>query len=607
MHLIKKNIHLFVCLFLVIGTFLVYWQVHTFDFVNYDDTDYVQQNPSVQDGFTLDSIVWAFTTVHASNWHPVTWLSHMMDCQLFGLDAGSHHLINLFFHIANTLLLFSIFRKMTGCLWQSAVVATLFALHPMHVESVAWISERKDVLSTFFGFLTIQAYIRYVNRPGVFIYCLVLMFLALGLMSKPMLVTLPFVLLLFDFWPLKRFGDPESFRFFRLNKKHLVLIWEKVPFFILVFLSSIITFLAQKHGGAVQSLENIAFYERLANALVSYISYLIKLVLPVNLSFMYPYTGIAPVWMLAGAVFIITVTTIAAFLAARRYPYVLVGWLFYLGTLVPVIGLVQVGMQSMADRYTYVPFIGIFIIAAWLVFDITNKSKLRDLWLSGLIAIFLPVMVIFSWQQVGVWKNSITLFEHAINATSGNFTAHYNLANVLARQGRTEEAVSHYLGALKINPDDADAHNNLANTRLNAGDTKEAITHYLEALKIKPDYEGTHFNLGIAFDKLGQTEDAIRHYLNTLKTNPHLAQAHYKLGNANHKLRNFKKAEKHYSLAVQINPELERAYYNLGVTRFQQGDADGAVAAFKKALKINPDFEAAKKSLRKAISSQQHH
>ncbi len=334
-----------VCLFLIVATLVVYWQMQHHDFVNFDDGKYVAENRHVQNGLTSESIFWAFTTAHGGNWHPLTWLSHMLDCRLFGLNPGRHHLTNLFFHIANTLLLFVVFRRMTGSLWQSAFVAALFALHPSHVESVAWISERKDVLSTFFWMLTMWGYIRYVDHLSVHRYLLVILFFVLGLMSKPMLVTLPFVLLLLDYWPLNRLpiNPPGTMDKFQQKSVALRLVWEKVPLFVLVALSSAVTFHAQKHGGLVVSLDNIPFKARVANAVVAYVKYIGKMIYPVKLAAIYPHLEMLPWWQIAGACLLLVIISFSAIRVFRQRPYVAVGWLWYLGTLVPVIGLVQVG------------------------------------------------------------------------------------------------------------------------------------------------------------------------------------------------------------------------------------------------------------------------
>ena len=376
-----------VCLFLIITTFAVYWQVHNHDFINLDDDLYITENDQVQKGLSRESVVWAFTTTHAANWHPLTWLSHMVDFQLYGLNPKGHHLTNVFFHLLNTLLLFFVLQRMTGALWRSGFVAALFALHPLHVESVAWVAERKDVLSTLFWLLTIWAYTWYVERPRRTRYLLTLLTFTLGLMAKPMLVTLPFVLLLLDYWPLGRFQVGQldtalsapgqaSLSTRSVWSQTLRLIWEKAPFFALAAASSIVTFLVQKGGGAVRPWERFPITIRIANGLVSYVKYMGKMIWPSDLAVFYPHPGASlPIWQAVAAGLLLLSISIAAIRLAKNHPYLAVGWLWYLGTLVPIIGFVQVGGQALADRYTYVSLIGLFIIIAWGVSDIVAKWR----------------------------------------------------------------------------------------------------------------------------------------------------------------------------------------------------------------------------------------
>ena len=441
-----------VCLFLVIGILAVYWQVGNHEFVNYDDKDYITENQHVQAGLTLKSIAWAFTSTYASNWHPLTWLSHMLDCEIYGLNPRGHHFTNVFFHILNSILLFLIFKRMTGAFWKSAFVAALFAIHPLHVESVAWAAERKDVLSTFFCMLTMGAYILYVENQGIKKYLLTVLLFTLGLMAKPMLITLPFVLLLLDYWPLGRFNK---------RSPALQLIWEKIPLFVLTAVSSIVTFLVQQK--AMSSLEVFPITARIFNALVSYLSYIVKMIWPFHLAIFYPYPGMPPVWQIAGACLLLVFISCIAIRTVRRYPYFAVGWLWYLGTLVPVIGLVQVGLQSMADRYTYIPLTGIFIIIAWGIPDLIAKWRYKKIGLFITTTTLISILMICTWSQVGCWRNSITLFSHAINVTENNSVAHNNLGSAFADQGKASETIKHYAEALRIDPMYADAHYNLGN------------------------------------------------------------------------------------------------------------------------------------------------
>ena len=412
-----------------------------FSFVNYDDPQYVTANYDVQAGLTFESIRWSFTATHANNWHPLTWLSHMLDCQIYGMNPGHHHMTNVLFHILNTLLLFFIFKRISESIWKSAFVAALFALHPLHVESIAWVAERKDVLSTFFWMLTLWSYAGYVERPRLDKYLLLILFYILGLMAKPMLVTLPFVLLLLDYWPLKRFHlkssdneNPEVQRTFYFG-----LILEKIPLFLLSAASGIVTYLVQKSSGAVSSLDAIPFHDRIANALVSYVVYIGKMIWPHNLAVLYPYPRSIALWKIVGAGLLITLITVLVLRLLRSKPYLAVGWLWYLGTLVPVIGIVQVGSQAMADRYTYVPLIGIFIMITWGISDWVSKRHYRRFGLFMVTAVILSLLMITSRLQVKYWSNSVMLFDHAIDVTGENSTAQLNLGEALAEQGNIEK------------------------------------------------------------------------------------------------------------------------------------------------------------------------
>ncbi|MBU4345666.1 MAG: tetratricopeptide repeat protein, partial [Proteobacteria bacterium] len=614
-----------VCLFLVLTVLAVYWQVGDHEFVNYDDNDYITENQQVQAGLTLKSIAWAFTSTHASNWHPLTWLSHMLDCQIYGLNPRGHHFTSVFFHILNSILLFLIFKRMTGAFWKSAFVAALFALHPLHVESVAWAAERKDVLSTFFWMLTTGAYILYVENPGIKKYLLTILLFTLGLMAKPMLITLPFVLLLLDYWPLGRFQvrkpeaaqrseekpqkDTKSKK--RKSRKGsaknavqakkttrsdcqwslvLKLIQEKIPLFVLAAVSSVVTFFVQQSGGAVESLDALPLAVRISNSIVSYINYIIKMILPHNLAVLYPHPGMPPVWQVAGACLLLVFISFIAVKTLRRYPYFAVGWLWYLGTLVPIIGLVQVGLQSMADRYTYIPLTGIFIIIAWGIPDLVAKWRYKKEGLAAASAILLSILMALTWFQLRHWANSITLFKHAINITANNSVAHNNLGNALKDQGKISEAIKHFTEALRIKPDYVFAHNNLGNALKDQGKISEAIVHYYEALRINPDFGLAHNNLGNVLADQGKISEAIKHYTEALRINPNHADAHYNLGNVLFKEKKVDEAIGHYYEALRIKPNHARAHNNLGSAFVQQGRISEAIKHYTEALRIRPDF-----------------
>jgi len=564
-----------ICFILVIVILAVYWQVKDHKFINYDDNVYITDNPQVQLGFTSKTVRWAFTTAQAGNWHPLTWLSHMMDCRLFGLNPGGHHLTSVFLHIMNSILLFLALRWATSAIWPSALVAGLFAIHPLHVESVAWVAERKDVLSTFFSFSTILAYINYAKRPRKRNYLLVLLLFTLGLTAKPMLVTIPFLLLLLDYWPLDRFqlsreyGSPDnetgkSLEPGREKLPPLKLIGEKLPMFILSGISCVITLWAQEKAGAMSGLEIVPLKWRIGNALVSYVSYIGKMIWPQHLAVFYPHPqNSLPIWqaVLAG-LFLITLSIIFV-RQAPRHKYGLVGWLWYLGTLVPVIGLVQVGEQAMADRYTYVPLIGLFIIIAWGLADLGDKSRRRLNLLTVSVISLLILLALCSWKQARLWKNSVGVFEHALKATTNNYVAHYTLGNALALKGNLGGAMIHYNEALRMKPNHSEVHNNLGNALALQGNLAGAVAHYKESLRISSRQGNTHRNLGVALDRQGEYKEAMGHYLEALQLNPQDAQSHNNIGVTLAEQGKLEEAIAHFSEAVRINPKFTEAQRNL--------------------------------------------
>nr|NIQ74795.1 tetratricopeptide repeat protein [Gammaproteobacteria bacterium]NIQ90679.1 tetratricopeptide repeat protein [Deltaproteobacteria bacterium] len=451
---------LIICLVLILATSAVYWQVTGHDFVDLDDNVYVYENSHVQDGVTLDSIIWAFTTTSIAYWHPMTWLSLMVDHELYGLNSSGYHLTNLLVHTISTLLLFLVLKRMTGAPWRSAFVAALFALHPLNVESVAWVAERKNVLSTFFWMLTIWGYARYVERPGINRYLLVLLVFGLGLMAKPMLVTLPCVLLLLDYWPLGRFQlgqfgkeAKEQLPTFENQTSHWSqpsrLVLEKVPFLVLSVVSIYLSSLSVKRLGIVITTDAVPMSLRVANALVSYVGYIGKMIWPANLAVFYPPPEIVPGWQVAAAGLLLVFVSILVIRAVRLRPYLAVGWLWYLGTLAPVIGLVRAGLwPHMADRFAYVPLIGLFIMISWGVPEVVARWHYRKIGLATTGAALLSVLMVTTWLQVRYWKNGTRLFEHTLDVTSNNYVAHYTLGNALDRKGRTDDAIKHYQEAL---------------------------------------------------------------------------------------------------------------------------------------------------------------
>jgi len=588
-------------LFLIVVILAAFEQVRTCAFINLDDNVYVTDNRHIQDGLTIQGVTWAFTTIHGGHWHPLTWLSHMLDCQLYGLKPSGHHLTNLAFHIANTLLLFLVLKRMTGALWRSCFVAVLFALHPLRVESVAWVAERKDVLSTFFWMLTMWAYIRYVERPKLHRYMLTLLFFALGLTSKPMLVTLPFVLLLLDYWPLGRFQlspssmNPKSPSSKPINTNDQIsmalrLIREKAPFFLLSALLSILTVFTVQQGGGVKSWEIYPLQTRVANALVSYVSYIEKMIWPRHLAVFYPYPEAFPLWKVGGGVFFLIFLTFLAIRAARKYPYLAVGWFWYIGTLVPVIGLVQDGMQAMADRFTYVPLIGLFIMITWSVTDILAGWRYRRIVLPISAGILLSILMIVTKLQVQHWQNSITLFIHSLDVTSNNSLVHNNLGAALGGQGRIQEAIAHYTEALRIRPDYAEAHINLGSALMRQGKIQEAVAHFTEALRIRPDSAEAQNNLGSALMRQGKIQEAIAHFTEALRISPDHPGVHYNLGVVLQGQGKIQEAIMHFAEAVRIRPGYEIAHNNLGVALVGEGRIQEGIAHFAKAVQVKPDY-----------------
>ncbi|MCK5784871.1 MAG: tetratricopeptide repeat protein, partial [Desulfobacterales bacterium] len=545
---------------------------------------------------SLESLRWAVTSTYATNWHPMTWLSHILDVQLYGMAPGSHHLTNVLFHVANALMLFLVFRRMTDGLWRSAFVAALFALHPLHVESVAWVAERKDVLSTFFWLLTMWCYARYAERPGTKRYIPVVLFFILGLMSKPMLVTLPFILLLMDYWPLKRFQSGQS------GVRNLV--FEKVPLFALSAAASAVTFFAQHSGGAVKPIYVYPLTDRVANAFISYMAYLGKMIWPCHLAVLYPYPQFFPWWQTAGAfLFLVSVSVLVIRTVGKR-PYLAAGWLWYIGTLIPVIGLVQVGEQAMADRYTYIPLIGIFIMIAWGTPDLLSKWRHKKAGLAVLGTIVLLIMTVVTHFQLRYWTNSITLFEHAIHVTSNNYIMCTNLGSHLLHQGKLSEATKLYNKAVQIKPDYMCSRFNLGAALAMQGKYAEAIRHYNEALRINPGFAGAHYNMAAALKNQGNVDEAINHLSEAVRLNPRYAERRSNLGNDLAKHSKADETISHFSDASGIVSDSAKAHFMLGNVLLGNGKTREAVIRFQEALRIENNFAEAHTNLGYALHTQ---
>ena len=581
----------------VVGLFL---PATRHDFITYDDPVYVTQNDHVTGGLTWANFRWAFQSVEASNWHPLTWLSHMADCQLYGLQPGGHHLTSVLLHALNAALLFVVLRKMTASTWRSFFVAALFALHPLHVESVAWIAERKDVLSTAFMMLTIWAYghrlqlIRAGTSGAGRFYGLALLFFALGLMSKPMLVTLPCVLLLLDYWPLNRW-DESSF------VKRWALLGEKIPFFALSVASGAITFIAQRKGGAVASLEDFTWPVRVSNALLAYCRYLGKCLVPQKLAVFYPnFADQAPLWKTSLAALLLVVVTVAAVTLFRRRRYVMVGWLWFLGMLVPVIGLVQTGGQTMADRYTYVPLIGIFIIATWAITDLAVAWSLRPRWLGFAGGLVLVGCAALTTRQLGFWKNNLTLFRHATAVTAENYVAHANLFIALAKTSPAEakvelEEMKRILGSFA----ETFEKKGIALAQI-PGREEEAIKEFRTAIRIMRDIPGPHFNLGVMLARRPDLRaEAIEELRAALRLRHDFADAHYSLALLLSEIRGRESESIYeYQTAIHFNPGSYQAHFNLGLLLMDiPGRKNEALDHFQSALSARPDLVQAREMI----------
>ena len=600
---------------LVAAIFAVYSQVRSYGFVNLDDPLYVSDNNFVSSGLSARGFAWAFNSAGVDNWFPLTWLSHMADVQLFGMHSGWHHLTNVLLHALATILLFAALKRLTGARWPSAFVAMLFALHPLHVESVAWIAERKDVLSACFWFLTIWCYARYAERPGTGRYLLVLAAFAGGLMSKPMIVTLPFVLLLLDIWPLRR--GPR--------------LWEKAPLLGMAAAGSLMTFQIQRHFGAVIALATASVGSRIENALISYVAYIGSMFWPVDLAVLYPYPRTSHPAEALGAVLVLAAISTVVVRQFRSRPYLAVGWCWYLGTLVPVIGLVQVGLQARADRYMYVPMVGLSIMLAWGAAEvIARRPGTKTPLLAAGAAVAVGCLAV-TWFQIQYWASSYTLFRHAAEVTSDNYVMHNNLSNIYLGQGRNEDARAEALESLRINPAYLQAHVNLGSALSRMGQTRDAEMEYRraieldssnaeahvglgavlalggrtpdalqemrEAIRLEPGYADARFNMGKLLAGMGRNEEAISQFAVVIKLQPGNANAHYEMARALAAQGMMEDAASEFSIQAQLRPNDANAQFNIGLALARIGKLDDAIAHFTEALRLNPNFEAARTNM----------
>jgi len=604
-----------VCLFLALVVLAVFGQTAHFEFVNYDDDLNVYENPAVEKGLSAHMVGWAFSHAQVFNWIPLTTLSHALDCQLFGLHAGGHHLVNVFWHAANAALLFLVLRQMTGSLWRSAFVAALFAIHPLRAESVAWVSERKDVLSAFFFLLTIGAYVRYVRKRCGSQYLVVVLFFALGLLAKGMLVTLPLLLLLLDYWPLGRMKGthPPSLKRWRTGMAESgeqrspgVPFWglvkEKIP--LLALSAGACLAAALVPGLIITDAQRIPVFERIGNALVSYVVYLRQMVFPAGLALCYPTAPNGPVkWEVCLAFGLLGAISTLVVVCRKKRPYLLAGWLWYLGMLLPVIGIIQISSGTAhADRYTYLPGIGLALAGTWAVGDWSAGWKYRRVVLGALMMAAIGALVVCAHIQTSYWRDNQSLWTRALARTSGNSMAHNNLGYALYRKGELDKAVTQYRQALEIQPGYPQALNNLGIALRQMGELDDAIQQYRKALQSQPDYAEAHYNLGIALFAKGDTEEAIAQYRQALLTAPENAKAHNNLGIALALKGNMEEAIQQYRKALQSQPDYAEAHYNLGNAFVTCDKLDEAIAQYRQALELNPPYAEAHFNLGNALA-----
>ena len=601
-------------------TIAFYWSATSHDFINYDDQAYVTDNFHVQAGLTLENLKWVFISPVDGNWHPITMLSHMLDCQLFGLNPWGHHLTSVLLHAFNTVLVFLLLRGLTGAVWRSVLVAALFGWHPVHVESVAWVAERKDVLSTCLGLMALMFYARYarkrsgaVPQPSPPDYAIAFFFLALGLMSKPMLVTWPFVMLLLDYWPLGRLKAGSLWRLAR----------EKIPFFALAAAASVVTFAVQKQAGAMTILNDLPLSVRFGNALISYCRYLGKLFWPTELAVFYPRPAHWPLVEVLLAAGLLAGLSLFFWGQRLRQPFFLMGWLWFLGTLVPVIGLVQVGSQAMADRYAYIPSLGVLIMAIWGAYELSRRWRHHVIGLSVAGSAVMVLCMVLTWQQLGYWQDDETLFRHALAVTQNNYVAlnnigvdvekkgqldiaiqqfheslrlepdfvfaHDNLGDAFEKEGHIDEAIQQFQEALRLEPDFVSAHNNLGAVLQMEGHTDEAIQQFHEAIRLKPDFVEARYNLGTSLGREGQGDEAIRQFQEAIRLKADYADARYNLGNALFKKGQNDEAIQQFQEAVRLEPDHADAHFNLGAALFKNGRSDEAIQQFQEVIRLEPD------------------
>ncbi len=570
---------LIVYIVLTVVTLAVFWQVNQFDFVNFDDPVYVTDNSHIQSGITPDGFRWAFSTKYFNLWHPLLWLSFLFDYQLHDLHAGGYHLTNLILHVMSTLLLFWLFNRMTGAIWRSAFVAAFFAFHPLHVESVAWIAERKDVLSAFFWMLTLCLYVYYTEKTAIRRYLLVLFSFVCALMSKPMVVTLPVIMILFDYWPLNRFE----------SKKGNQILWqlkEKIPFFVLSAIFSIITLYAPNEP----SRKLFSLSSRLVNAPVSFMTYLKKTFWPHDLAVFYPFPAHIPLWQVLGSTLLIIIISAAVILMVKRLPYLFVGWFWYIVTILPVIGIIQIWLYAMADRYTYLPSIGIAVMLAWGIPLLFRRETIRKNILFPAVIAVLVILAFLTWQQCGYWKNSTTLFSHALQVTKDNYMAHSNLASDLLEKGKIEEAIDHYNKAISITRNYAGDHYDRGVAYNKLGQRQRAIEDFNEAIRLQPEYFLAYFNRGNSFAELGRYQTAFEDFNEAIRLKPDYADAYNNRGSVYFILGRYQSAYEDFNKAVRLKPDSADFHNNRGGTYFKLGQYQLAIDDFNESIYLKPNY-----------------
>jgi protein O-mannosyl-transferase len=604
----NSRIDFWICLFITIAIVTIYAQVRHFAFLNFDDPIYVLNNHYVKTGKWLESMAWAFRLDNGLYWHPLAYISHMLDHHIYGINPGRHHMVNLLIHELNALSLFLVLRVMTGASWRSGLVAMLFAIHPMNVESVAWIAERKNLLCTLFFFLTVITYIHYTRRPGIPRYMLALSAFVFGLMTKPMLVTLPFVLLLIDYWPLKRTVIPRPTAPFRPAHATAVflvanrrLLMEKIPFLLLSLCTMLLSIIALNNFDIIHSTSAIPMTLRLQNALVSYVKYILKLFYPMPFSIIHPFPQTIPIWKTIIAASLLLFITIVVIRSIRSRPWFSVGWFWFLGTLFPMIGLVQTGLwPEMADRYTYLPFIGLFIILAWELPHgyLFRSSITKGATLAAVVCVITGYGMI-AFKQTGFWENNLLIFRQANSNAPLNYVVQNNLGLALEERGHFDAALHHYQKALEIYPGDLPALNGIGLVLLGKGQLDEAIRHYTAIIKKHPRFATAYVNIGMAHSRKGQLAEAIRYYTQSIEINPNNDNVQNNMGNALFQMGRLNEAILHYTKAIQLNPSNVFAYNNLGSALVKKGMLQEARHMYSEALRLDPSFSLAKQNLSK--------